>query len=289
MIAAGHLAPFDQWDQAMVTDLLDGNLYPHGLKFRWHMGFPNTDDTCVLLTPGRYWAGHEDEISEATARYPSLLLIVTGDEEGLFDCAKVIHPSARYWIQTPRQGKQYPEDARFFGVGYTPHMRDLPADPPIKDLDVFLSCQRTHDRREQAFRALEDVHCFKKYVVATEGFTQGISPADYAASMVEARVAPCPSGAVSPDSFRLWEALEAHCIPIGDSVSPVDGVTDYWQRIFGDVPFPVCVDWSNLPGWVDDLLAGWPANANRVAAFWMRYKRSLALDLVADLRGLGAL
>ena len=31
---------------------------------------------------------------------------------------------------------------------------------------------------------------------------------------------PCPSGPATPDSFRLWEALEAGCVPIADGYAP---------------------------------------------------------------------
>jgi hypothetical protein len=115
-----------------------------------------------------------------------------------------------------------------------------------------------------------------------------MEPGEYVLWMRAAKVAPCPSGAVSVDSFRLYEALESHCVPLADGVSHVDGRVDYWSRIFPDVPFPVVYDYADLPGYVDDALKAWPANANRIAAWWIRHKRRMALDLVEDLRELGA-
>lgn len=286
MIDVGHLAPFDQYDQTLITDLINGDLYPHGLKFRWHTGFPNTD-ACVLVTPGRYWAGHEAEITAAVSRFAWLLLIVTSDEEGDFDCSSVLHDNVRFWIQTPRQGEDYPE-ARFFGVGYTPHLRSLPKDPPDKSLDLFLSCQRTHSRRIQAFEALKETP-HQSCVIPTEGFMQGLPPAEYQTGMLKAKVAPCPSGAVSVDTFRFWEAIAAHSIPIADAVSPVDGVTDYWDRVCPGAPFPVLREYESLPGYIDQALEDWPANANRVASWWIQTKRRYSHWLREDLTALGAL
>src|SRR5438128_265611 len=123
---------------------------------------------------------------------------------------------------------------------------------------------------------------------ATAGFTQGMAPAEYAAHMTSAKIAPCPSGAVSPDSFRLYEALEAHAVPIADDVSPSYDSRGYWQMLYPGAPFPIISDYTDLPGWIDDQLAVWPTNANRIAAWWMAEKRRMAHALTDDLTALGA-
>jgi hypothetical protein len=287
VLNVGWLAPGDQWDTSLVADLLSGALYPHGIETRNWQGYPRGRGA-IIVCPSRYWAGHEVAISEALSVYEWVLMFVTSDEEATFACSNVLHDNIKWIIQTPREGRKYPEGARFIGVGYTPHFRDLPPDPPEKVLDVVLAAQRTHKRRQQAFEAAAHIQG-TNLVHETPGFTQGLPVADYVSAMLKAKVAPCPSGAVSPDSFRAYEALEAHCIPVVDAVSPVDGKTDYWSRVLPGAPFPVIEDWSDLPGWVEDLLKDWPANANRVTAWWQRQKRQYVKDLVADLRGLGAL
>lgn len=284
MIPVGRLAPDKQWDQTLVEDLISGRLYDHGLEFKWYAGYPSQVDGAVVLTPARYWCGHEAEISMALSKYRWVLMFLTSDEEQLFDARKVVHPNCRFWIQTPRKGREYPE-ARFFGVGYPPHFRDLPVDPPVKTLSCFLSAQKTHTRREQCFTALEGV---VGRVEATAGFTQGMDPAEYRNTMLKTKVAPAPSGAVSPDSFRFWEALEAHAVPLADTVSPVDGPTTYWEQLFpGYLPFPTYEDAAELKPLITQTLADL-AIGNRVAAFWMRYKRVLAMWLREDLTDLGA-
>jgi hypothetical protein len=275
----------------MLRLLLDGELHPHGLKVRHHVGYPNTDAPMVLVVPGRYYAQHTDQISEAIQRFASVLMVVTSDEESCFDIGKIEHKAIRFWQQTPRVGREYPA-ARLFGVGFPPHLNRLSSDVPEKDVDVFLAAQNTHARRRECFEALENT-AGSQFVHATEGFTQswreGAGPGDYALQMMKAKVAPAPSGAVSPDSFRFFEALEAHCVPIADDVSPVDGPTGYWSRLFPDAPFPILTDYESLPGYIDDALKAWPANANRIAAYWMRYKRRMAHNLRDDLEALGAL
>ncbi|MGV7669136.1 hypothetical protein PJN91_17335 [Mycobacterium kansasii] len=287
VIHAGYLAPAGCWDQMMVDDLLDGTLWPHGLDIRREVGYPQADGG-ILAVPGRYWAGHEDQISKVVERYAWLLLIVTSDEESLFDHCKIEHPNARFWIQTPRTDRDY-GDARLFGVGYTPHFADLPADPPHKPLDVFLAAQNTHPRRNECFQKLQQRAGKSRKIVATEGFTQGLDPDEYARHMVDAKVAPCPSGPASPDSFRVWEALQAHTVPIADDLTPGYDSEGYWRMLLPDEPFPILTDYRHLPGWVEDQIREWPDNANRVTAWWMRQKRRYAQWLTEDLERLGAL
>lgn len=287
-ISVGRLAPIGQWDQTLIQDLMTNRLHPTGLDFEWHEGYPGRAAGCILILPSRYWAGHEAEISMAVSKYEWVLFMLTSDEEQLLEASKIVHPNARFWIQTPRKGKQYPKDSRFIGVGYTPQTRTMPVEAPEKLLDVFLSCQRTHIRREEAFQALE--HIPHSRIEATQGFTQGMDPAEYVRCMTAAKAAPTPSGAVSPDSFRVYEALEAHAVPVLDAVSPVDGPTQYWEALFpGYLPFPVYQDAAELKPLITQTLSDWPAIANRVAAWWMQTKRRYAHWLREDLEALGAL
>lgn len=290
MIPVGWLAPSaDCWDANMLRLLLDGELYPHGLDVKHFKGYPPNLDGCILVVPGRYWAEAMPDIEDAVASYKWLLLIRTSDEEDLFDVNQFAGPEqTKFWVQTPRTVGDY-GDARLFGVGFTPHFNNLPKDPPGKNLAVFLSAQDTHERRHEAFRACQHLSDgLRTLVRPTKGFTQGMSATEYVGSMLSAAVAPAPSGAVSPDSFRLFEALEAHCVPIADTVSPIDGPTDYWRRLFPDAPFPVLTAYRDMPGYVDDALKDWPRNANRIAAWWVAQKRRYTHWLVDDLKALGA-
>lgn len=286
MIHAGHLAPMGCWDTNMLFQLMNNELYPTGHTFKHVEGYPHTDDGVVMVIPGRYWHEHTETITEALARYRWVLAMRTGDEEDLFDIAAVEHPRIKWWVQTPMTSRHY-GDARFIGCGWTPAFNNV--DFGRKDLDVFLSAQNTQQRRNQAFVALSQVRA-EKVVHETEGFTQGYSADEYAGLMARAKVAPCPSGAFSPDSFRTFEALQAHAIPIADDVSPNPGyyASGYWHKLFGDCPFPLLTTYEQLPGYIADQLALWPANANRITAWWMRYKRQLSQWLRDDIEALTA-
>ena len=274
MIPVGRLAPANCWDQTHIEDILQG--------CESHAGYPTGVDGCIVVIPGRFWAEHYDAITEALARYRWVLAFRVSDEEDWFRPEKVEHPNIQWWVQTPRfPVDRYPVGSRFLPVGYTPHARN--ASPDEKLLNVFLSCQDTHQRRHECFNSLEGLRDSR--IHRTAGFTQGMDPAEYMRCMGLAKIAPCPSGAVSVDSFRVYEALESGALPVVDTVSPVDGLTDYWVRLFTDVPFPVVTDWS-AARW-SDLIENW--DITETNAWWQAQKRRWTLELKEDLQKLGAL
>ena len=285
MIHVGRLAPGNQWDQNMLDLLFANQLYPTGLTFKRVEGYPSGVDGCILLIPGRYWVDKANQISEAISRYQWILAMRVGDEENLFDPDRVFHRNIKWWVQTPQVGTDY-ADARLFGVGFPPTFNHLIEQ--ARDVDVFLSAQNTHARRQECFEKL-DCLTVTKNVHETSGFTQGMSGYEYAAAMCSAKIAPAPSGAVSPDSFRLYEALEAHTIPIADDISPTHDSAGYWRMVFPDAPFPILDTYEQLPGYIEDQLKAWPANANQITAWWTRQKRNMARNLRNDLKKLGAL
>jgi len=304
VIPVGRLAPPDQWDQHLLDLLFANQLHPTGLEFKRVEGYPNTDG-CVLLIPGRYWHEHTDQVNEAVQRYKWLLAMRVGDEQDEFNIHDIDHPNCRWWVQTPQLRSdaapraRYPakrpdvdrdyEGVRLFGCGYPPHFDDLPAEPPDKDMTVFLSAQNNHPRRKECFQALEQAHVGLKYIHETTGFTEGLLPEAYTAIMARTKIAPCPAGPHTPDTFRLYEALEAHCVPIADDITPDYNSEGYWQALMPDATFPILHLYRNLPDWINDQLRLWPANVNRITAHWMRYKRQMALWLTEDLKALGAL
>lgn len=288
-ITVGRLEPYSQWDQNMLDRLFANLLYPTGVDFIRTDHYPDTEG-CVLLIPGQYWVDQIEEVSKSLERYSWVLAMRTGDERDAFDISRVQHPNIRWWVQTPRPDRIYNvHNARLFGVGFTPHFNELPAEVPDKNIPVFLAGQNNHDRRHQAFAAVAQVEGSVSF--PTRGFTQGMEPEVYRDHMLRARVVPAPSGVFSPDSFRIYEALEAHSVPIADDISPVRGYDSrgYWSSVLPNPPFPILTDYQNLPGWCRDVLQSWPGNANRITAWWMRQKREYARWLVEDLIGLGAM
>jgi hypothetical protein len=276
MIPVGRLAPTQQWDQNMLDLLFANDLYDTGLQFKRHEGYP-TADGAILIIPGRYWHHQANQISEAISRYDWVLAVRVGDEEDLFQTDRVFHRNIKWWVQSPKPGTDY-ADARLFGIGFPPHFNVLW--PEERVTAVFLSAQNTHSVRNECFAALDNV-TVPKLVAETAGFTQGMDKKLYVGSMQAAKIAPAPSGPVTADNFRLYEALEAHTVPIADTKT-------FWNNLYPDAPFPIVDNYDQLAGYIEDQLDQWPVNSNRVTVWWMHQKRQLTTWLKQDLDDLGA-
>lgn len=232
------------------------------------------------------------KLNETLSTYKWVLLIVVSDENNLFEIDKVEHQNIKIWIQTPRADKEY-NDVRYFGVGYgfaSKFRSDLYDKYHKKSNDVFISGQNTHERRRFIFEELHDYADSNPErsvdVFETEGFTQGMEPLSYYSHMAGTRIAPCPSGVVSPDSFRLYEALELGAIPIADDISPAVGYNSrgYWNRIFPDAPFPTIKTYDNLiDECIDECLDNYQYKANNIFAWWIGQKRKYYYELVDDI------
>jgi len=272
------------WDQALLEDLFVGRLWasPRGLAFESFDAIPAGTEVAVVVVPGRQNAAHVAEVNAAIGSLSGVLLIISGDEEGSFPISGVVHPNMRVWLMTPRPGAK---TDYYLGSGYPPGTPDAVRDAH-KTLAWSFSGQVTHLRRSACVEALSGRE--DGVLNRSEGFTLGLPQEEYWQLLASSKVAPCPGGPVTPDSFRLYEALEAGCVPLVDGGSGRGLEPDYWARVFGqDPPFPVVLDWSSASLTIDDILAAWPARAARALAFWVEYKRTLAYRLDDDLLALG--
>jgi len=84
------------------------------------------------------------------------------------------------------------------------------------------------------------------------GFSGGFQPGLYSALMEDSVFAPCPAG-MSPETIRLYDALELGCIPV--SLSHPFLLSKKALGALGPVPFPLLESWSQLPGFLADMKA----------------------------------
>ena len=169
-----------------------------------------------------------------------------------------------------------------------------PDEAPEKNTDLFFSGQITHERRLSIANSLKDIDKntgftgIKLKYYLSDGFTKGLPPKEYIESMNAAKVAPAPSGPETPDTFRLFEALEAGCIPFADCKAPKnDFPDDYWTWFFGEEPpFPVTTGWGWLEGWTVDNSRLFPIKNNRIFAWWQRKKYEFVQSIKEEIRTL---
>lgn len=237
------------WDQTLLKDI-------------------GVDASDAVVIPGRYFSEpHKDPFK-----------IIIGDEEAHYPLDQL---EGITWLQSPHQ-RIYRNITRYIPIGYTPHTRPTLKELglPVKTLKWGFAGQKTHSRRKQLVRYLRPLE--DGFLLETDGFTQGLSPEEYIRVLWDSKVAPCPSGAVIPDTFRVYEALEAQCVPLLDGFDPQGGSDNYWFHLFGDHPLPVLEHWQDAPGTIDYFCDTYPVKQNRVSAWWQQYKNQMKQWLRVD-------
>lgn len=261
-----------------------------GYEFTHHSTWaelPSGAEGAVIVYHGDHEYKDIVKIQEELKTLKWALIIVIGDESSLFPAGRLMAMNRRIWFQMPIPGARHSYCSHFLLCGY-------PADVPqhleghdVKAVDRpnawYFAGQVTHRRRREAAQQLRRLKGGR--LVETAGFWQGEPRPEYYAQMAKAKIIPCPAGTVTPDSFRVAEALEAGALPIVDGHCSVPGYPEgFWKHVLGeDPPFPIIDDWKDLPNVMARALMEWPANRDRAVAWWKEYKTRTARWLVEDL------
>lgn len=286
--------PEVQWDSGLLHRLFDQGV--PGFTFQDGMRGDLTPDQrhAVVVIAARHHYDDVNEINDFIACLDGVVLVLLGDEESSFPWREIVHPRIRFWVMMPHPVKHadMAQWAYFFGTGYKQDTPDLlSADPPSKDLPWAFAGQSTHARRQQAVSGLRRAASrVPGALEPTRGFTQGLPRGEYMELLSRSKVAPCPSGPVTADTMRLYEALEAGCLPIVDT-GPEGSPLGFWEFCYGpDHPLIVVHDWGSVGGVIEAEISKqrWPRNANVVSAWWMKEKRDMARRLRSDLIAVGA-
>jgi hypothetical protein len=263
----------DQWDSGLILDILKD------LDFTVEKvsSLPECERAIVLI-PARHHKDLVMRINIELLKIDHLIFICLGDEEADFDIDAINHPDMTVYIQNPHIGVH--DQYHRIGTGYPTHMRKyIPKELPKRTIDLFFSGQITHQRREELYRVMEYMKermGISMALKATQGFTQGLSHEDYYQTMLSAKIAPCPSGAVVPDSFRLFEAMECMCLVVADNKTPDGKTMEYWDWLFREeVPFPKVVDWDRLMPITEELLEDYAHKLHKQTSWYILYKRNL--------------
>lgn len=266
--------PHSYWDHGFLDDYL----FPQFKHKTYECSkIPDGLDGAVVVIPARAQFDCIEAINVELAKLRWCIVILTGDEESVFPWRELSHIRMLVWIMSPKQSMH--GDAAFkIGSGYRKEEPSLLRELGLREreYDWFFAGQVTHEARIKCVEALKNIP--NGVLLETKGFGQGLEYGEYIQYMSESKFIPCPSGPVSPDNFRLYEALEAGCIPIADG-------GDYWSFLFDEpVPFPVLSDWSKLPEILPTLLNNYQPLANKVFGWWQLYKRRIADKLYENVR-----
>lgn len=251
------------------------------------------EEGAIVVIPAEYNAKHVDKINLALARLPWCVLILASDEAGLFPIELLDMTNVTsLWVMTPHFEKHvYPPNTNFLPEFYPQDARECIAKFKWQGFRRERLCsfsgQITHERR---YKLAEWMEREGHFINKTPGFTQGLSRDDYYQLLVHTETTPAPSGPVTPDSFRAFEALESGGIPILDLYCPSKPEQDcsrYWDSVLGqDHPVPVGAWTPYCDQIVEDNHDNWPLSSNLVFSWWQMYKREVRYRILESIPGI---
>lgn len=277
----------DYWDYGFLNDFIDGSVWkpPNFPQFEKHevSNLPN-DQSAIVVVPARHHADMFKEVNRELRRIDNVVLFLMGDEEADFPVEDIKHRSIHVWVQNPHPERH--DEYHKLGTGYPPQLNiHLPKLGFKKSLDVYFAGQITHSRRFEMEHELSKYQRTHKRVLVqkSESFTSGVDHQTYYQNMRAAKVCPAPSGAIVPDSFRLFEALESMSIVIADEVNPDESIDEYWDWLMGPNPLIKLKRYSSLNDYIKEALEEWPVNVQTQTSWWMRWKRDFAYKICNQL------
>ena len=132
---------------------------------------------------------------------------------------------------------------------------------------------QTKASRLAMIAAMETVQ--PSYVLKTPGLHdtsgQRLSKAEYNAILAGSIFAPCPMGNALLECWRMYEALEAGCIPLVEKRATID----YYRSLFGAHPIPEFRTWGDASRFIQQSVRdkqGLLDLQSKIAAWWASYK-----------------
>lgn len=277
----------DYWDYGLINELFNNQLWQTETYQTHEVSSLPKKQKAVVVLPARHHAGLELELNKQLNKIKNVVLFLMGDEEADFAVEKIAHPSINIWVQNPHPGKH--DNYNKLGTTYPPQSQKiLPKLPFNKTIPLFFSGQLTHRRRLEVIDGINEwiAQGNKAEFHTSKGFTQGLSHEEYYSKMASSQISPCPAGAIIPDSFRLFEALESMSFVLADNRNTQGTIKNYWEWLFNEQPpFKMVNDWDILVGWSYEVLEDWDNLIQQQTAWWIRWKRDFAYKVKEQVNG----
>lgn len=158
---------------------------------------------------------------------------------------------------------------------------EVPRPAAVRSLAWGFAGDLNKTTRIAMLTAMAQVQPYRLHQTAGWDTADALPVGAYRALMDDSVFVPCPTGFASLDSFRVFEALEAGCIPI---VERRDG-EEYFAAAYGPHPMPVVRDWAEAPGLIRRMNEAGRVEAVRRAChgWWQALKHDTRARLAAAL------
>lgn len=255
---------------------------------------------------------------------PWVVIVCCYDSESAFQVDQLKHDNMKIWIQEPKPGPGVALEGRIPAIGMLNHhcYRHIPVGHTRSAIEFLPGFQREIEEKPwawffagrvndegrlawtDAIRALpgasgailvkdgRGTFC-PQIRHADNSMTSILTTREYMRGFALAKVIPCRPAPCTPETARIYDALEAGCVPIVPCVAGNEGwnirydYREYWTYVFGEQPpFPVISGPEELAGAMKETLDNWPERSKIVSSWWTNYKIRLAAELRQEVETL---
>lgn len=170
--------------------------------------------------------------------------IVLLSDENLFEPCEWLHDPACIGLLRNYIHPSYMTHPKVqvFGLGYKRNFQNyLNSDNSEDRRYTWCFAGTPHGERQNILDTFKKIENYKIHTCSGFGATDGLSTEDYVNMLQNSTFALCPQGQDSMDSFRIYEALEAGCIPVTTKSSKQFLIRpSYWHGVFygtDELPF----------------------------------------------------
>ena len=274
----------DSLNGALETWFIQNNLF-NGAPYALGIDLVNaTDTTVIYLELGEV---NIDLIRAIKSSGNNVILYHMGDEiankniEAYLECDFIVR---NYYFQHIQNDSRFTGRISWAPNGFRTGVGPRAASQLKNALDRgciaaflgWLDNSNSYQNERNAFVEAAKLCGDNLFVLASNGFSSGYNVGLYSAVMEDSIFAPCPAGN-SPETIRLYDALELGCIPI--SLSHAFLTSDDALAAIGPVPFPILSSWGELPSFLDSMKAVALSSPDEIAAlqaktiyWWGSYK-----------------
>jgi hypothetical protein len=274
----------DSLNGALETWFIQNNLF-NGAPYALGIDLANTKNTLVIyLELGKV---NLDLIRTIKSSGNNVILYHMGDElannniDAYLECDFIIRNYYFSHIQNdPRFAGKISWAPNGYRTGVGPraasHLKNATDRGCIAAFLGWLNNSNSYQNERNAFVEVAKVCGENLFILASNGFSGGYNVGLYSAVMEDSIFAPCPAGN-SPETIRLYDALELGCIPI--SLQHTFLTSDDALAAIGPVPFPIIASWDELPSFLDRMKSVALSNPDEIASlqaktidWWSSYK-----------------
>ena len=196
-----------------------------------------------------------------------IFLIHLGDESGIYDVSEIYNNCDYVW-RTFCSNKYFKnKNISCIPLGYKSGI-NFKKEEDRRYKWAFIGTPHKSSRHDLLFQ-LSNIQPSFSY--KTKKFNEGIIGVDEMNKVLSSsQFIPCPNGFVHPETYRLYEALECHCIPI------VENAYKYYDRLFPENPFLKIDKWKEARNMIENFTTNEIKNkSNECKKWWSDYKKNL--------------